>query len=327
MAAASSPPGLLDALRSAGFTLTIAAGPGGATLRVWPATRLTAPQRAALRAHKAALLELLRLEAAEAAARRARPPRPPARPGRHAAGRGVVVGAPGPGGGGRTGRATPAACSAPCTASAAWGRAWRARPGARCGSWRGPSPPPSGAPSASAWLAPHRAAVLELLRAVAAAWQDARRRPGGRRRDDAGRPARLARRAALSGPEVEALDALPIVDLRAFLAERPAGAGRRPRRATRRGGTAPAEDGRDPARRGAPGRSPRQPETGAPDARRPRGRRPPVPRLRPGRGPVAPHRLLLGALPARAAYLARKHRRRGTAGRQDGGRKSRGTTR
>jgi hypothetical protein len=218
MAAASSPPGLLDALRSAGFTLTIAAGPDGATLRVWPATRLTAPQRAALRAHKPALLELLRLEAAEAAARRRAPHDP--RPDLDATQRDAVwwsvllaLAAEAYGDG------DPRGVFGALHGVRCLGAGLARTPGGALRIVAGAVPAPEWRAVRSAWLAPHRAAVLELLRAVAAAWKE-------HAADLEGVAATLrdVRRVwpdarQLSGPEAAALDALPAVDLRAFLAE------------------------------------------------------------------------------------------------------------
>src|SRR5687768_6392381 len=71
-----APAALLGALRAQGFVLTAAGG--GQTLRVSPASELPDARRAAIRTHKAGLLELLHREAAVAAASRRAPhdPRP-----------------------------------------------------------------------------------------------------------------------------------------------------------------------------------------------------------------------------------------------------------
>ena len=153
-------------------------------------------QRAALRAHKAGAPGAAAPGGRQGRGPPARPPRPPARPGRHPAGRGVVVGAPGPGGGGARGRRSPRRVRRPARRPLP-GRGAGARPGGAVRIVAGAVPAPEWRAVRSAWLAPHRAAVLELLRAVAGAWRSTP--PSWRaRRDGAGDPARLAQRAAHS---------------------------------------------------------------------------------------------------------------------------------
>jgi hypothetical protein len=217
MAAASSPPGLLDALRAEGFTLTIAAGPGGATLRVGPATRLSAAQRAAIRTHKAALLELLRREAAEAAARLRAPHDP--RPDLDATQRdavwwSVLLALAAEAHGEGDPRGVYGALRGVRCLGAGLGRT----PGGALRIVAGSVPAGEWRAVRGAWLVPHRPAVLELLRAVARAWRTRAAELAG-----VAETLREVRRVwpearALSDPEVEALDALPAVDHRVFLA-------------------------------------------------------------------------------------------------------------
>ena len=207
---------LLQGLRAAGLVLTVA---GGATLRVAPASRLSAAQRAGIRTHKAALLELLRLEAAVAAARRRAPHDP--RPDLDATQRDAVwwsvllaLAAEVHGDGDPRG-VFGALHGVRCLGAGlgrAQGGAVRIVAGAvPTGEWRAVR---------GAWLAPQRAAVLALLRAVAGAW-----RTHAADLADAATVRAIRhvwpRARQLSGPEVDALDALPRVDLRAFLAEGP----------------------------------------------------------------------------------------------------------
>jgi hypothetical protein len=206
---------LLASLRAAGFGL--AATGAGATLRVRPASRLTAARRAAIRAHKAGLLKLLHREAAEAAARRRAPHDP--RPDLDAVQRDAVW------------WSVLLALAAEAHGDGDSRGVYGALHGARClgaglvrtprGALRivaGAIPAPEWRAVRGAWLAPHRAAVLDLLRAVAAAW-DAHAADLAavattiqcvRRVWPDARP--------LSGPEVEAVDALPIADLGALSA-------------------------------------------------------------------------------------------------------------
>ena len=191
---------LLESLRTAGFRLE--AVDEGTTLRVSPATRLTPQQRAALRR-----------EAQEAATRRRAPHDP--RPHLGAAHRDAVW------------WSVLLALAAEVHGEDAPGGVYGTLHGVRClgaalaraptGALRivaGAVPAPEWRAARSAWLAPHRAAVLELLRAVATAWE--------------AHAADLAAVAAtirdvrsvwpdarpLSPTEVAALDALPIVGRR-----------------------------------------------------------------------------------------------------------------
>jgi hypothetical protein len=205
------PAAVLGALRAQGFVLTAAGG--GQTLRVSPASDLSDARRAAIRTHRAGLLELLRREAAVAAARDRAPHDP--RPDLDATQRDAVwwslllaLAAEVHGDGdprGVYGALHGVRCLGAGLGRAQGGAVRIVAGTVPTGEWRA---------ARAAWLAPHRAAVLELLRAVTAAWQ--------------AHAADLAAVAAairgvrrvwpdareLSRQEAAALDALPIVELR-----------------------------------------------------------------------------------------------------------------
>jgi hypothetical protein len=208
--------GLLTALRADGFALAVDGT--GASFWVSPASQLTAARRAALRAHKAELLDLLRLEAAEAAARRRAPHDP--RPDLDATQRDAVwwsvllaltadV----------HGRDDPRGVYGALHGVRCLGAGLVCAPGGALRIVAGSVPTEEWRAVRDVWLAPHRAAVQALLRAVAGAW-----RTHAAELEGIAATLRDVHRAwpdarQLSGPEAEALDSLPVVDLRAFLAE------------------------------------------------------------------------------------------------------------
>jgi hypothetical protein len=214
-----TPDGLLAALRADAFVLTL--GGAGGVLRVSPARELSDAHRHAIRCHKAGLLELLRREAAEEAAARERAPHDP-RPDLDATQRDAVwwsvllaLAAEARGDG------DPDGVYGALHGVRCLGAGLARTPGGALRIVAGAVPDSEWRAVRSAWLAPHRAAVLELLRAVAAAWEahaaelaavaaairDVRRVwPGARE---------------LSRQEVEIVDALPTVELRARSASNP----------------------------------------------------------------------------------------------------------
>jgi hypothetical protein len=212
------PAALLGTLRAQRFVLTAAGG--GQTLRVSPASALSNARRAAIRCHKAGLLELLRREAAVATARRRAPHDPRSdldATQRDAVWWSVLLALAADVHGDDPRGAYCALHGVRCL-----GAALVRAPGGALRIVAGSVPAPEWRAVRGAWLAPHRAAVLELLRAVARAWRT-------HAADLEGVAATLRdvrhiwpSARALSGPEVEALDALPAVDLQAFLAVGPA---------------------------------------------------------------------------------------------------------